>query len=340
MKRIFKNKTVAGGNVQLTSFSPLMVEKTITDSLGRFCFERLFLKDSAEVKLTGVNEKEGKGVLIIPDKAEQPDTLVLPASIDCFLAEIGIPMKYARENYLKRLAWQDFDPDKGSILLEGVNISAKSKNTIKQVDFYKPYFYNVDNSYLITPADYKYKSTANFLFEKAQLPINEWRMHPTRGTFRAVQYYLDGKFKLGFDPFDEGEQVLSIPIKNVFQIDVDKTIPWIYAIVFVYTKKFELSTPSALSIRGNAILNVQGFQKPKKFYSPTYTTENINLIMMDYRPTLYWSPEVVVKDGKAVIDFFTCDNLSNYVVIVEGISKNGKICFGARQFTVNTPRGN
>jgi hypothetical protein len=340
MKRLFREKTIAGGNIQLSSFSPLMVEKTQTDSLGRFCFKRLFLKDSAEVKLSGVNENKGKSVQIIPDMPAPRDTLFGPDSINRILPAIGIPMKYVRENYFKQLTWQDYDPDKGSILLEGVKISGRSKNTIKQVDFYKPSFYNVDNSYLITPADYKYKYVNNLLIEKAKLPVGQWRIDSYGAEYSVLAYCVDGEYITVSNWRDDSERVLNIPIKNVYQIDVDKMVYNIDALVYVYTRKFELAGPSRISVRGNAIFNVQGFQKPRKFYSPAYTPENINLTMMDYRPTLYWSPEVVVKDGKASMDFFTCDHQSDNVIIVEGISSNGKICFGAKRFSVNKQRGN
>ena len=340
MKHLFRKKVVASGKIQLSSFSPLIVEKSTTDSLGRFCFERLFLKDSAEVRLSGVNENKGKSIEIIPDLPLQPDTVIVIDSTDHVLSEIGLPLKYARMSYFKQLTRQDFDPDKGSILLDGVKVSAKNINTIKQVDFFKSSIYTADDSYIITPADYKYGNTYNFLFKKAGLPVSDWRTLASGTAIRVVQYNLDGEFILGFDICDESQKVLDIPIKNIYQIDIDKKVNTIRALVFVYTKKFDLAEPSNSSVRGTAIIRVRGFQRSSKFYSPTYTPENINNTLLDYRPTLYWSPEVEVKNGKAAINFFTCDNLSNYVIIVEGISKEGKICFGTKQFTVNKIEGN
>ena len=55
----------------------------------------------------------------------------------------------------------------------------------------------------------------------------------------------------------------------------------------------------------------------------------------DLRPTLYWNPDLIFVNGKSDIDFFTSDEIAQYVVTVEGISKNGKICFGTTSFTVN-----
>ena len=346
MKRLFHEKTVVGGKVQLSSFSPLIMEKTETDSLGQFHFDRLFLKDSAEVKLFGVNEKKRHNVEIIPDLPKQRDTLIMPDSINRLVYEIGIPLKYARKNYLKQLAWKKFDPDKESIMLEGVNVSARKRSNTQQVEFYKPYMYIADNSYLITPSDYKYGNVHNFLLEKAKLPVDSWILTSGGDYIKQIVYYLDGELKKALDIKDESWQVLGKSIKNIYQIDINKNfdvgkyLPGITAFAYVYTKKFNLSEPSSHSVRGTAILRVEGFQRPKRFYSPKYTFENTNNAMLDFRPTLYWSPEVVVRDGKANIDFFTCDNLSDYIIIVEGISKNGKICFGVKRFTVNRLRDN
>ena len=87
--------------------------------------------------------------------------------------------------------------------------------------------------------------------------------------------------------------------------------------------------------KGRIILKIRGFNMPAKFYSPKYTLENINSLKPDFRPTLYWNPDVSIVNGKANLDFFTSDEATDYVVYMEGISKNGKICFGTTNFTVN-----
>jgi len=50
---------------------------------------------------------------------------------------------------------------------------------------------------------------------------------------------------------------------------------------------------------------------------------------------LFWNPRLSFEDGKANIDFFTSDEQTQYVVTVEGITKNGKICFGTTNFKVS-----
>jgi len=45
-----------------------------------------------------------------------------------------------------------------------------------------------------------------------------------------------------------------------------------------------------------------------------------------------------MKSGDAGIEFFTADNLARYRIIVEGISKSGKIIQGSALFSVSVPR--
>lgn len=61
---------------------------------------------------------------------------------------------------------------------------------------------------------------------------------------------------------------------------------------------------------------------------------NINNPKPDYRPTLFWEPDLKFEHGKSNIDFYTSDELADYVVFVEGISKAGKICYGTTSFKV------
>ena len=75
------------------------------------------------------------------------------------------------------------------------------------------------------------------------------------------------------------------------------------------------------------ILMPLGYQITKEFYSPTYETkEKLNNNIPDLRSTVYWNPHVVTgKNGKATIDFYTSDNPHNYVVVIEGITDDGRI---------------
>ena len=110
-------------------------------------------------------------------------------------------------------------------------------------------------------------------------------------------------------------------------------------VVSVFTKRGDsLQQPVAGDIPGTIIEKIKGFAPYCEFYSPAYSEENINSEIPDYRTTLYWNPEVILENGEAEVSFFTCDNVSEYTIFVEGITEDGVACLGSAKFTVDSFR--
>ena len=63
------------------------------------------------------------------------------------------------------------------------------------------------------------------------------------------------------------------------------------------------------------------------FISPDYSSEEIKENRIpDYRNTLYWNPSVKLdKDGMVGVNFWSSDNKSDYIINIQGITKEGKI---------------
>jgi hypothetical protein len=77
------------------------------------------------------------------------------------------------------------------------------------------------------------------------------------------------------------------------------------------------------------VLDYEGLQLRREFYSPVYDTEaQAKSRMPDLRNLLYWSPSVGTQ-GKA--SFFTSDQPGKYVGVVQGINAAGQA--GAQYFT-------
>jgi len=75
----------------------------------------------------------------------------------------------------------------------------------------------------------------------------------------------------------------------------------------------------------DVILDYDGLQKQRIFYSPDYSNEKaIQSRIPDFRDVLYWSPDVNTDaNGKGKISFYTGDIPGKYLVEVQGISANG-----------------
>ena len=74
------------------------------------------------------------------------------------------------------------------------------------------------------------------------------------------------------------------------------------------------------------ILDYEGMQWQREFYSPLYETEaQAASRLPDFRNILYWCPDVITgKDGRAALTFFTGDVKGKYIGVIEGMSAGGK----------------
>jgi uncharacterized protein YfaS (alpha-2-macroglobulin family) len=84
------------------------------------------------------------------------------------------------------------------------------------------------------------------------------------------------------------------------------------------------------------IMEYEGLQYQREFYSPVYETqEQISSRLPDFRNVLYWSPTVQTNaQGKAEISFFTSDLKGRYVAILQGMSTDGRVGWNSVSFDV------
>lgn len=72
------------------------------------------------------------------------------------------------------------------------------------------------------------------------------------------------------------------------------------------------------------IVDYDGLQLQREFYSPVYDDEKQMSHLPDFRNVLYWKPDIhLKKDVKNEIIFYTSDIPGTYAAIVQGLSSNG-----------------
>jgi hypothetical protein len=88
----------------------------------------------------------------------------------------------------------------------------------------------------------------------------------------------------------------------------------------------------------DVILDYDGLQQQRIFYSPDYSSENARQNRLpDFRDVLYWSPDVSTNEkGNGHISFFTGDISGKYLVVLQGISANGNA--GSKSFILNVEK--
>jgi hypothetical protein len=97
-----------------------------------------------------------------------------------------------------------------------------------------------------------------------------------------------------------------------------------YGLVNVITRAGNFSS---MTIPDYAVrLPYKVIDSPEQFSSPEYSSISVKQNRIpDFRNTLYWNPSVQSdKNGKARIEFWASDFVSDYEIIVQGMSKDGK----------------
>ncbi len=74
----------------------------------------------------------------------------------------------------------------------------------------------------------------------------------------------------------------------------------------------------------------------ESFFSPDYSSSDLkNSALPDFRNTLYWNPSVKTdSEGKARLEFWTSDFVSDYEINVQGITSGGEVISTRKHFRV------
>jgi|GEM_PF-2143117 len=66
-----------------------------------------------------------------------------------------------------------------------------------------------------------------------------------------------------------------------------------------------------------------------EFEAQIYNNQTVkNSRIPDFRTTLYWNPQISISKKDTTITFYTSDNTGYYDIVLRGVTKNGKACFG------------
>lgn len=335
VKRLLWNKLLPDVQVSLSYvFKNYEIGKTISDDKGRFKFERIFFQDSTELMLNGVTKNRSRSLEIILDESLNNYPKLDSALLNRTVANISMNKNFYQDNLSRQQKEIAFNPEKGIILLDQVDIVSDSKAAFSRSFGNYPWS---DRTFKIKPEDSKYSYLVDYLLDK--IPSLVYSIDTFFMANRHVDFLIDN-----FPPMDL-RQVTLMRMDNVDIVDVlnpgwnrinpkelNETNP--NGLIAIYSKDPNKVPIDYTNVRGRVRPQLRGYHKPVQFYFPTYTPDNIDSPQPDYRPTLFWNPELSFKDGKASIEFFTSDESAHYVVYVEGVTKNGKICYGTTEFSV------
>jgi len=74
----------------------------------------------------------------------------------------------------------------------------------------------------------------------------------------------------------------------------------------------------------SVVVNYEGLQLQREFYSPPYDTpKQRESRWPDQRNVLFWAPQVVTKDGRQHLEFYTSDVAGDYNIVIRGMTADG-----------------
>jgi hypothetical protein len=219
---------------------------------------------------------------------------------------------------------------KGKVL-ETVNIQRKTKSPVQVMDEkYASGMFQGGDAYQFDLVNDPFAVSALNIFTYLQgkvagLQINTSSNPPSlqwRGG--TPQIYLDEM------PAD-ADMISNIPVSDVAYIKVIRP-PFMggtgggsNGAIAIYTRR----GGDRKSEPGKGLSNniVTGYSEIRQFYSPDYGTINPENEKKDLRSTLYWNPEVITQPGKnkVVLSFYNNDVTSSFRVIIEGMTKDGRL---------------
>lgn len=95
-------------------------------------------------------------------------------------------------------------------------------------------------------------------------------------------------------------------------------------VISIYSKEGYNFSSSVKRKPGIINYKIPGFYLAKEFYSPDHINDIEAQTKADLRTTLYWNPNITVKDNTDVeISFFTSDISSKYIIEIQGITYTG-----------------
>ncbi len=146
----------------------------------------------------------------------------------------------------------------------------------------------------------------------------------------------------GVPLFDDPNKVFAYDPLKIKELQVMNKRYFLGASVFEGILNFKTYSgrPDGFISDPNAtVLDYEGLQLQRQFFAPIYETQNqAKSRLPDFRNLLHWAPSVKTnQSGKAEISFYTSDLAGKYMVVVQGLSAEGRAGTKTFSFDVVNP---
>ncbi|SHI34014.1 TonB-dependent Receptor Plug Domain [Tangfeifania diversioriginum] len=329
-----------------------------TGKTGEFTFPGLVFNDTAKVLVQAKNEKGRQNTAIMLNPVLKKIT---PQKSDLMQAAgfPDVPADLHRIKYTAVQEWNRFDA-KQRAKAERLHTSEPVRSPVENDSHFRIYE-NADHVVQVPQNEASSGNILDFLSGKVPgLDINSEQVS-IRGTSNfdgnsTPLFLIDGVPLLtgnntartgpGSNEEEQPDQhvietVKSIPMGDIDKVEILKSSQNLATfgtegsngVIAIYTRRGDKDIP-ARAVKGMIEKSISGYAPAKKFYVPKYTPENKNWETPDYRTTLFWEPEISLKNDSVEYVFSSSDQSGTYKIFVEGINEEGEICLGKAQFVV------
>lgn len=192
-----------------------------------------------------------------------------------------------------------------------------------------PFYYKEDAHYVLD--DYTRFSKMEDVFREYIRPVG---VSKRQGVFHLSVYSQTNRFIVDQNPLVLMDGIPVFNMNAFFTYDPlkVKTIDVVTSKYFrsgaafpgiISVNTFKGKTDRQIIDENANVLAYETVQKRHPFFAPTYD-QPANEHLPDFRNVLYWNPSIVSNpDGSATFEFYTSDLTGEFVIQVNGLSKNG-----------------
>ena len=301
------------------AFSKNSYKYTVTDSLGNYVIDGIEFQDSTTFMLKA--QKERKGITDVeivsdPDIFPKASTYFPPSQPDKDEQAIEYFMQ-SKNKYYTEGGMRVYN-------LQELTVTAEKKDINMGTEFYS----GTGDSQISSEVLDKYQgmSVLTVLSTIAGVSVSGDQIS-IRGSSESPTIFIDG-----LEMFETSELSM-LMVNDIQNIEVFKGAN---AAIFgsrggngviAIALKTGVTINSIPQVSLASIMPL-GIQKPETFYIPKYEVDSIlNDPKQDLRTTIYWNPLLVPDvNGNIHLKFFTADEMNDYSIVLEGITKNGELC--------------
>ncbi|CAM3727015.1 MG2 domain-containing protein [Mucilaginibacter galii] len=327
----------------------------ITDSVGKYRFDKLHVKGTRNVELSALNENlSSTGWLLVDSiKADILPVKPLPPP----------PMAIAQQQLavVQNKASKQWQAIRNSSIIKLKEVDVK-KERIATSPNYAAQTYAPDQVFNITPKDHSYKTLQWYLLQnlKGAMTSNTDTIsgivipgvistppgQPERMLISPL-LSVDGRENLYEETSAEADRkvIYDLPIESVTKI----VFKHLYGILFKPEKYTSMTLKQGdiyvleLTLKPGALkrpdvtktsMEINGYYQAREFYKPIYNNP-ANIKTPDYRTTIHWEPMLQTSAlGRTDVSFFNADSSGKMQIIVQGITETGKPVIAVSNYVV------